>query len=460
MKTIAEMFDERAALATRIKEIRDQHKTEDGRAVEFDAETQQNWDRLNKDYDSLCLTIEREERLERFDRDASQTREQNEKVRHIAQKAYDGQAVKAKELAMTASAEDHRESFRAWCMTQIGEELDEKLLRHCKRAAINPHAAHYDFELLKMSDYERFRSQFKREGVELREFQAGTDNIGGATVIAEDFVTTLERSLLAFGGVRQLASVIRTDRGVPLTFPTINDTGTTGLIVAESIDLLDDSSTPFGSTTITIYKYSSRIITVTRELLEDSAVDVAGMMGDLLGERIARAQNAHFTTGTGSGQPSGFVDGLTATEEVSNSAGLTGDNIINLQHDLDPAYRPNARFMAHDTTIAEIRKITVTDQGYIWQPSFTVGDPDRVLGFPIHVNQQMDAWDGSTNHLEIIAFGDFSKYKIVDARGVRMRRLIELYAQDDREGFVAIMRSGGDLLDAGTDPMVVADTGT
>jgi HK97 family phage major capsid protein len=250
-----------------------------------------------------------------------------------------------------------------------------------------------------------------------------------------------------------------------MTLPTVNDTGTTAGIDAEAGTIPTDSGTPFSEVTLPVYKYTSDILQVSAELLQDSAINVPQLLGRLLGERIGRGQNAHFTTGTGSGQPQGFVTnilaGTGASEVASNSDGLTGDDLINLQHDLDVAYRRggNVWWMMHDTTLAEVRKITVTGQGYVWQPSLQIGDPDRILGYPVMVNNDLDAWDGSTTSLEIIAFGDFSKFWIRDVRGMRMRRLVELYAAADQEGFVAILRSGGVLLDAGTDPIVLMDTG-
>jgi len=36
---------------------------------------------------------------------------------------------------------------------------------------------------------------------------------------------------------------------------------------------------------------------------------------------------------------------------------------------------------------------------------------------------------------------------------LRLRRLVERYADADQEGFVGFSRADGDLLDAGTDPV-------
>jgi HK97 family phage major capsid protein len=52
-----------------------------------------------------------------------------------------------------------------------------------------------------------------------------------------------------------------------------------------------------------------------------------------------------------------------------------------------------------------------------------------------------------------VLFGDFSKYIVRRVRSIRLRRLVERYADTDQEGFVAFVRADGGLLDAGTHPV-------
>ena len=79
------------------------------------------------------------------------------------------------------------------------------------------------------------------------------------------------------------------------------------------------------------------------------------------------------------------------------------------------------------------------------------GVPDRLLGYKYVINQSMA--NAQAQSAKIILFGDFSKYKIRDVAGIRLVRLDELFAQTDQVGFVAFLRSDGQLLDAGTNPI-------
>jgi HK97 family phage major capsid protein len=234
----------------------------------------------------------------------------------------------------------------------------------------------------------------------------------------------------------------------------MNDVTNKGAILNENTTIGSSVDPTFGVVTFKAFKYSSKPILISSELLQDSAFDLASEIGMALGTRIGRIQNDHFTTGAGTTLPKGVV---VSSGEGAVGAGyaVTANELIDLVHSLDPAYRANARFMIHDTNLAQIRKLTFAigaDQvGYVWQGSFQNGLPDRILGYPYTINQSMTAV--LTVGEKAILFGDFSKYVIRDVAEIRLVRLDERYADLDQVGFVAFLRSDGQLLDAGTDPI-------
>jgi HK97 family phage major capsid protein len=318
-------------------------------------------------------------------------------------------------------------------------------------------AAHFRFSLdhkeicLPIAkDYRAIQNRF------LQEKRAGLTLVAGegGYTVAEDFSGALEKSLLAFGGMRQVSRVRRTSTGADMPWPTMNDTTNKGVILNEATTIGTSVDPSFGVVTFKAFKYSSKPILISTELLQDSAFDLAAEIGEALGTRIGRIQNDHFTTGGGTTLPKGVV---VSSGEGSVGAGyaVTADEIITLLHSLDPAYRTNATFMMHDAVLAQIRllkfAIGADSIGYVWQGSFQNGLPDRILGYPYVINQSM------TNVLTVaekaILFGDFSKYVIRDVADVRLVRMDERYADLDQVAFVAFMRSDGQLLDAGTDPV-------
>jgi HK97 family phage major capsid protein len=253
-----------------------------------------------------------------------------------------------------------------------------------------------------------------------------------------------------------VATVIRTSSGSDLPIPTNDDTANKGALLAENTQVSEVDPT-FGQLVLQAYKYSSKSVLVAVEFLQDTSIDFNSFIGNALGTRIARIQNDHFTTGTGTGQPNGIVTAATSSSiTFSGQATLTYDNLVDLIHTIDPAYRNNGKFMFHDGALKMLRKVkTLQYSGdtvgvALWQPSMVAGEPNLLMGYPYVINQSMTT---PATGVKSIVFGDLSKYLIRDCREVTLLRLDERYADYHQVGFLAFARSDGDLLDAGTRPV-------
>jgi HK97 family phage major capsid protein len=281
-----------------------------------------------------------------------------------------------------------------------------------------------------------------------------TTTTGGYTV-ADETMRSLEVALLAYGGMRQVATVLRTATGGPLPIPTTNDTANKGVIIGENVTSTELEMT-FGQLVLDAWKYSSKYILASMEFLQDTSINANQFLGDALGTRIARITNDHFTTGTGS-QPNGIVTAATSSAITTASQQVvTYDNLVDLEHTVDPAYRVNAKFMMHDSALKIIKKIKVlqfsgdTSGMPLWVPGLSVGAPDTILGYPYSINQSMAPTGAGTKS---VIFGQLDKYIIRDVRDVTVVRLDELFALLGQVAFLALSRHDGDLLDAGTNPV-------
>jgi HK97 family phage major capsid protein len=166
----------------------------------------------------------------------------------------------------------------------------------------------------------------------------------------------------------------------------------------------------------------------------------------------ARITNTHFTAGSGSSQPNGLFTAASSGVTAAGTTAVTYDELINLIHSVDPAYRAGAcRWMMHDSTVKAIRKLKDGQSRPIFNPGYETGvpggAPDSLLGYPITVNQDAPLM---TTGLKSIAFGDFSYYMIRDVMAVEMFRFTDsAYTKNGQVGFLAWMRSGGNLIDVG-----------
>ncbi|MGQ3041106.1 MAG: phage major capsid protein [Brevundimonas sp.] len=283
----------------------------------------------------------------------------------------------------------------------------------------------------------------------------GTNTEGGYTVATEVASNVLD-ALKAFGGMRSVATVRPTASGNPMNWPTSDGTSEEGEIVDENASASDDDI-DFGVKSLPVFKYSSKVVTVPVELLQDSSVDIEAFVRARLATRLGRITNKHFTIGTGSSQPNGVVTaaavGVTAANSSSQVTAVTYDSLVDLQHSVDPAYREggNCRWMFNDSTLKAIRKIKDGSSRPIFVPGYENGvpggAPDTLLGAPITINQSVASMAASAKS---ILYGDFSHYVIRDVMDVTLQRYTDsAYAKKGQVGFLAWLRSGGNLVDVG-----------
>lgn len=273
---------------------------------------------------------------------------------------------------------------------------------------------------------------------------------GGYTVPAE-VATMVVDALKAFGGMRDVAELILTESGTALGYPTSDGTAEVGEIVAENAAAAAGDIT-FGTAALNPYKYSSKKIALPVELIQDSAIDVVQFVINRLVTRLGRITNQHLTVGTGSGQPFGVMARASAGKVGTTGQTLTviHDDLIDLVHSVNSAYRRNARFMLADSSVKVIRKIKDTAGRPIFTPSYeagmAAGIPDTLLGYPMTVNDDVAAMAANAKS---IGFGDFSQYKIRDVRNsFSVRRFDDsAFALNGQVGFCGWQRTGGNLMD-------------
>lgn len=276
-----------------------------------------------------------------------------------------------------------------------------------------------------------------------------TGSEGGYTVPTE-VVAMITDALKAFDGMRQVAQIIRTDNGNEWGYPTSDGTSETGEIVGQNSAVTGQDVT-FGTVPLRLYMFSSKKIALPWQLVQDSAVDIVSFVINRLVQRIGRKQNAVFTVGSGTGESWGLMARASA-----GKVGTTGqtttviyDDLVDLVHSVNRAYRRGSRFMMADSSVKVIRKIKDTSGRPIFTPGYEAGItqdvPDNLLGYPIVVNDDVAAMAASAKS---IAFGQLGQYVIRDVNDPMVRRFDDsAFALNGQVGFCGWQRSGGNLVD-------------
>lgn len=311
-------------------------------------------------------------------------------------------------------------------------------------------------------DNDMINTALKEIGIERMATQTTTTS-GGGYLIPRGFQAELEKAVKAYGGMWESSRILKTSQGNVLDWPTVNDTANKAYLLAESVSAATSAQpVVFGTTPFEAYKYTSGLIQVPVELLEDSEFDIPSLMVELLSERIWRGTNEAFTTADGSSKPHGIIATGNAVYGASsaNDTILAYDDFVNLEHSVDPGYRnrPGTAWMFHDSVLAQAKKIKDSQNLPVWNPGLMqVGEPARLFGYRYFINQDMPTfWAGNATDNDddkAVIFGDLKKYIIRQVRNMRIVRLNERYGELDQVAFVVFLRVDGDLLDAGTNPV-------
>lgn len=279
---------------------------------------------------------------------------------------------------------------------------------------------------------------------------------GGGYVIPEDFAGEVVKTMSYYGpfGVAPgsgPARIINTSGGNPFPIPTINDTANTGQDLAINTDATTSSTAlTFGEKQLDAYVITSDLIQVPKQLLQDEGVGFVGLLAELLGERMGRRYNNKVTRGLGVSDVQGFEDAATQGVVTAADDAITANEIIQLQHSVDKAYRvgPSVGFMMHDSIASQVRQLTVTTNAdqYLWQPNFQAGQPDRLLGDPVYINNDLDS--SLAANARTIFYGDWSKFWIRIVNGMELIRLDERFAEKYQVGWMGTMRFDAELVDS------------
>lgn len=300
------------------------------------------------------------------------------------------------------------------------------------------------------SERDAFRGYLRTgNDAELRAQGVATGAAGGY-LVPQAFRNYVAETMKAFGSVRAVSEVIRTTDGADMPFPTNDDTTNIGAILGENTQVTEQDLT-LGTKTLRAYAYTSKMVRVSLQLLQDSAFDLDPWLARKLAQRIGRAQNPHFTTGTGTAQPEGIQTNATVgkTGIAGQTTTVIYDDLVDLVHSVDPAYRAAAEdcaWMMGDATLAAVRKLKDTTGQPLLEPDIKAGLPNTLLGYRVVVNPDMPAMAANAKS---ILFGNFrAGYVIRDSADFSLLRLVERYADFLQHGFLGWQRSDGLVQDA------------
>jgi len=244
------------------------------------------------------------------------------------------------------------------------------------------------------------------------------------------------------GPMLETSTILNTAGGENLQIPSLS-TYSTGTVTGEG-SVIGESDPVFNSfVTLGAFKYSF-LTQVSRELIEDSGVDILGFLANQVGNAMGFAVNNALTVGTGTVQPNGIV--TRAGSAVTGTAlNPTADNIIDLVYSLDGAARrlPGVGFQMNASSIANVRKLKDSAGYYLFSPSLSSEARDLLLGHPIYENPAMAT---AASAVKPVIFGHLPSYYVRQVGGLKLDRSDDFAFSSDLVTFRATFRVDGNLI--------------
>ena len=275
---------------------------------------------------------------------------------------------------------------------------------------------------------------------EMRAQGVGVNDHGGYTVPKEMQARIVEQ-MKAYGGIASVAQILTTSDGRTIEWITADGTTEEGELIGENT-AATEADTSFGIANLGAKKLSSKIIRVSNELLQDSAINIESYLADRIAQRIGRAEAKYLIQGTGAGtpaQPKGLAASVTGTTAAKVAGKVDWLDINALLHSVDPAYRDvgNSRLAFNDNTFKVLKEMVDDKNRPLWLPDVAGVAPSTILGKQYVIDQGIA---DIAKDAKFLYFGDFNRFVVRRVAYMTLKRLVERYAEFDQTAFLAFHR--------------------
>lgn len=155
------------------------------------------------------------------------------------------------------------------------------------------------------------------------------------------------------------------------------------------------------------------IVGLSQELADDASLGVGGSIvnyvGRLMARSLAEAEEAAFWTGNGSSKPTGITNYSVGTRSAGGTDSALADAIKKTYFDLPQGYRAGAVWVGHAQALQRVNAAKDQNNNYLLT---------RLADGPTPVLQGRPVYEQNDLPTDVLYFGDFSYYMIVDRQGV------------------------------------------
>ncbi|MCV2871587.1 phage major capsid protein [Defluviimonas sp. WL0050] len=255
---------------------------------------------------------------------------------------------------------------------------------------------------------------------------SGLTGAAGGFVVPEMISTPIMSRARDVNPFRSLARVVNVTTG-DVKFPISEADATSGWVGEGGTR--SATTEPTLASKVPTFGSAYALVSMTEELAQDSAIDIAQWFADEAGRAMGEAEMAAIISGNGTDKPTGLfnvapesgADGSRTADALkylpSGAASTLGtspaDLLIDTYYDLKASYRTNAAWVMNSATAAFVRKLKNGSGDYLWADGIAAGQPSTLLGHRVAIAESMP--DIGTNGLPIM-FGDFNRGYVIAQR--------------------------------------------
>lgn len=296
-------------------------------------------------------------------------------------------------------------------------------------------------------------AELQQKMASLRNAYSSVVPADGGFLVPETLRSQLLEIALEMAVVRSRATVVPMETArVP--FPMIDSTTNVGSVMGgmiaywgEESAALTDASPKFGRATLDAKKLTGLSV-VPNELLADSLVSFAALVERLWPQALAFFEDVAFMSGTGVGEPLGFLGagnaaGVAVTKESGQAADtIVVENVIKMYSRMLPSSLSRGIWICSPEAIPELFTMALsvgTGGGPVMLTNVAGPAPMTIFGRPLVVSEKA----GRLGDRSDLAFVDLSYYLIGDRQTMTASSSTDWKFGNDQTAFRIIQRVDG-----------------
>lgn len=234
---------------------------------------------------------------------------------------------------------------------------------------------------------------------------------GGGYTVPEEFANMIVEDKRDEVVMRQLADTV-TISSDKLHLPTLE--GRPKAAWRSEAAAKQTSTVQWNELTFTPYSLAA-IVGLSQELADDASLGVGGSIVNYVARLMVRAlaekEEEAFWVGDGSGKPTGVNNYTISSVDAGGTDAALADALKAVYFRLPQGHRNNAVYVGHSQALERVAKAKDTQGNYLLQPLGANPFP-TINGKRVYEQNDLPT--------DVIYFGDFSYYMIVDRQGIQV----------------------------------------